>query len=225
MRTVEDRIAKGFAALQRLSLRAAEVHFRKTLKSCEHADAWSGLGQVYWAKARFSDALDAFVRAVKLAPLNCAHWSNVGLALRDLKIADRAINAFRVSVSLNPLFAPAYNEWGNVLYDLGEFHRALLLYNRALRLDRSRAVVFHNLAMCQLAMGKRARAIEAFNRALAIDPQYQHTLAMLRALGAANNTGGSKTHGRGACAWRRGSPTCKVPRSPNGWTLELVGCS
>lgn len=177
----DPELAEGFRLWRNGQLAAAEARFRACLASGAD-DAARGLGSVLWTAGRFREAKEAFSEALRQSPWNPMHWSNLGLAQRDLGHYQAALLAFDMALALAPDYEPAWNEKANVLFDLGQYRRALPLYRRALTLNNRRAVVHHNLGMCLHAMDRTSEALSAFREALQLDPGYQYSLAMVASL-------------------------------------------
>lgn len=177
----DSRLLAGFEHWQAGRLSEAEAFF-SDMHHTRDPDVRRALGSVLWSQKRFLAARRQFQLALALDPWNPMHWSNLGLALRDLRCLHSASMAFEVATGIDPGYEPAWNEWGNVFYDMRRPADALERYDEALRLYGGRAVVHHNRGMSLLALGRTAEAETSFLRALEIDSAYDFSITELRRL-------------------------------------------
>jgi tetratricopeptide (TPR) repeat protein len=98
---------------------AAVMFERLTALQPENAVAWRLLGR---ARARCDDApgaVSALQRAIELAPDELRVYSEMALALSDLRRYDEAIRTVEQAVSRDPDAGYAYVTWGDILRDKG----------------------------------------------------------------------------------------------------------
>lgn len=181
----EALLSEGYAAWAQGDLAASHARLQALAARAPMSAALAaGFGRVLWTAGDFEGARQAFKAAADLEGDDPSHWSNIGLAHRDLKAPEQAFAAFRAALTLQPAFAPALNEWANTLQDQGEWLRALELYEQSLAYDASRAVVHHNLGVCLRRLGEDQLAGESFLAALRLDPNYAASLEELGDLSA-----------------------------------------
>ncbi|MDD2867457.1 tetratricopeptide repeat protein [Neomegalonema sp.] len=176
----EALLSEGLEAWGQGDLATAHARFQALAARAPMTAALAGgFGRVFWSAGDFEGARQSFKAAADLEGDDPSHWSNIGLALRDMQARDQAFASFRAALTLNPQFAPALNEWANTLQDQGEPAAALKLYERSLAEDASRAVVHHNLGVCWGRLGHDQIAAECYLTALRLDPGYAHALEEL----------------------------------------------
>ncbi|WP_051085778.1 tetratricopeptide repeat protein [Neomegalonema perideroedes] len=176
----EALLSEGLEAWAQGDLATASARLQALAERAPMSAALAaGFGRISWSAGDFDGARAGFKAAADLEGDDPSHWSNIGLAHRDLKAPDQAFASFRAALTLNPHFAPALNEWANTLQDQGDYAAALKLYERSLAEDSSRAVTHHNLGVCWSRLGHDQLAAESWLTALRLDPGYAHALEEL----------------------------------------------
>ena len=78
-----------------------------------------------WTSAGFEEAAAHFRKVTEVRPDVVNAFSDLGLALTQLKRFDEALTVFDRAVKLDPSFAEALNNRGNALRQLGRLEQAL----------------------------------------------------------------------------------------------------
>ncbi|WP_322089295.1 tetratricopeptide repeat protein [Burkholderia sp. BCC1999] len=130
----------------------------------------NNLGNMLRAHGRLDDAIDAYRRAIALAPGYAEAHSNLGNALRDAYDPDAAMLSCAQALALRPDYAPAYNNLGNALRDKGEADAAARAYEKAIALDPAYAEACFNLGNVCGAQRRHVDAIAHYHRAIALQP-------------------------------------------------------
>ncbi|MBL8984855.1 MAG: tetratricopeptide repeat protein, partial [Gemmatimonadetes bacterium] len=92
---------------QRQRLQAALDGYRAVLgQNGDHPIAWNGVGLVLMELKRFSDARNAFARAVEADPQCAPAHYNLGFALSQLGAFDEALRETRRALELDPFYVP-----------------------------------------------------------------------------------------------------------------------
>jgi uncharacterized protein (TIGR02466 family) len=153
------------AALARLEpAMAARAEDAETLGS----GLWGARGAILAALSRPEEAIEAFRRALALAPEDGALWFDLGQALRDLGRLDEAITAFQAARRLDS--ADVYHQLGVTEQMAGRPDDALLSYRAALALDPRHAPSLTNMAALAQDAGDHTLAVALCRDAIAIDP-------------------------------------------------------
>lgn len=109
----------------------------------EHADDTRKKQATFWLEysqqlstaIRYSEALTAAERAVKLDEQSAEAWYTRGTCHAMLAAYEQALADFEQALSLNASFVPAWDGKAWVLGILGDKSGALVAINRALELD------------------------------------------------------------------------------------------
>jgi ankyrin repeat protein len=102
---------------------------RWTKSEPKNGVAWYGLGNAYGYIERHSDAMEAYLQAIKIDPEHAKAWNNLGISYRHLDRYDNAIEAYRQVIRIDP-------KNGDAWYNLGVAYS--LSGNRAAALDAVR---------------------------------------------------------------------------------------
>jgi tetratricopeptide (TPR) repeat protein len=136
----------------------------------EDAEALVHLGEYYYQKGQFVEAIAALEKAVSLQPnLALAYkiLGNARLALRELEAAQQC---YLKALEIQPDFAEVYGNLGTVLAQQQNWERAILAYQKALELQPTFAGAYRNLAKVLERVGKAQDAAICRYRALSLEP-------------------------------------------------------
>lgn len=86
------------------------------------------------ADGRIEDAIAAYRAILEKRPGECACWSNLGVALRDLDRKQDGLEVLREGLLVCPEFADLNYNLGNALSDAGDLEGALARYQTVLKL-------------------------------------------------------------------------------------------
>jgi tetratricopeptide (TPR) repeat protein len=127
------------------------------------------LGAALQFQRRYEEALQAFEKAVQLAPEDADHWTSLGKALVDLERQSEAVLCFQHALKLAPRHGEAAWQAAVLLRQLGRPNEALVHFNlcdelrpRDVRTIGSRALVLRDLKKFQeyLADSRQAQMLE-----------------------------------------------------------------
>lgn len=136
----------------------------------EDAEALVHLGEYYYQKGKFAEAIAACEKAVSLQPnLALAYkiLGNARLALRELGAAQQCDLK---ALEIQPDLAEVYGNLGTVLAQQQNWERAILAYQKALELQPTFAGAYRNLAKVLERVGKVQEAAICRYRALSLEP-------------------------------------------------------
>jgi tetratricopeptide (TPR) repeat protein len=120
---------------------------------------------------RRAQAIEAYRRALELAPQLVEAHLNLGALLYEQEKTAEAAECFRRAVALAPQNPLAHFNLGSVLDDLGKSQEAARHLEEAVRLDPNYADAYYNLARVREKLGAPVEARRHWRRYLELDPQ------------------------------------------------------
>jgi len=156
----------------------AAVAFTKvTEQTPDYANAWYFKGLNHYKAEQFTDASDAFERAVTLTSetftedLKANAYYLLGLMQTADGFTEQASKSFGESVALNSTDSNAWNAFGTVLNELQRYDEALDAFDKTLALDDSISEAWFNKGNVQRNLKKPEDALVSYEKAIALDPQ------------------------------------------------------
>ncbi len=145
---------------------------------------YNTLGTLYYERKEVEKAIDAFEKALEIAPHHKAARRNLHQLLKEkafralnAKDFSTAIGAFEKAVHIKPLDASTYRLMGNGYDQIQEFEKAIEYYQQALEINPVDAITQQHLANCYnnygivlRNRGKWDAAIDAYQNALHLMP-------------------------------------------------------
>lgn len=144
----------------------------------ENAKAWARLAQVFHAHDLFTQAIDAYDKAMQLAPDD---WRWPYLAALATAKSDPAASLplFRQATVLKPTGAAIHINFGDNLIRLGKHVEAGLAFNRALNADPESSHALYGLAQVALVPGDTEKAVTLLKRAKKLSPRHGEIYGLL----------------------------------------------
>ena len=147
---------------------------------------YNTLGIFYYDKKEVEKAIQAFEKALHIAPYHKAARRNLHQLLRAKgfkalasKNFETAAATFERVLQMEPLDAPTYQLMGNGYAQAGQFEKAIGYYQKAIDLNPVDALTQQNLAQCYNNYGvvlrnreKWDEAIDAYRNALRLMPTF-----------------------------------------------------
>ena len=147
---------------------------------------YNTLGIFYYDKKDVEKAIQAFEKALHIAPYHKAARRNLHQLLRAKgfkalasKDFETAATTFERVLQMEPLDAPTYQLMGNGYAQAGQFEKAISYYQKAIDLNPVDALTQQNLAQCYNNYGVALRnrekwdeAIDAYRNALRLMPTF-----------------------------------------------------
>lgn len=178
--------AQGIEELNAGQLDAALETFRRvTTIAPDFVDAHYHIGLVYYQKAEFRKAIDAFTHTLKLLPRDIDALIKLGLASHRagktdaIDISDkhsfyeRAIKVYQTALEIQPHNVEVLNNLGLAYQELGRFNEAIAVYEEGLSVSPDLTQLRVNLAT--------ARDLQAGTYSLAAYQHYQEGMRAKRA--------------------------------------------
>src|SRR5436190_5150291 len=128
-------------------------------------------GNIYMNQRKFSEAADAFRKAVALDATSAEAVNNLGEALGELKQYQPALAAFQKAVALDPAYLKARYNVG-VTYDrLGQPKYAEFVYKILIRDFPEFALAYDSLAVALSKSGRAQEAVAFHQKAISLAPR------------------------------------------------------
>jgi tetratricopeptide (TPR) repeat protein len=134
---------------------------------------WFEYGQTCEASEDYSEAVDAYRRAISTEPRFPAAWFNLGNALRMLGQIDAAAEAYREASKQDATMAAAWYNLADVQEEQGKIHDAVKSLQAALQASPSYADAHFNLALCHEKLAQRREAKRHWEAYLKLDASSQ----------------------------------------------------
>jgi protein O-GlcNAc transferase len=125
----------GLSLMASGAMDEAESSFLRAIELDATADRYSNLGSFWQQRGRLDDALEAYRRALALAPDDATVHRNLGNVYRSKGDVEAGAECFIRSVALSPDDADLHCDLGDVLQTLGRLSDALAAYRRSLELN------------------------------------------------------------------------------------------
>ena len=147
---------------------------------------YNTLGILYYERTEAEKAIQAFEKALHIAPYHKAARRNLHQLLRAkgfralaAKDFETATTTFERVLRMDPLDAPTYQLMGNGYAQVGQFETAINYYQKAIDINPVDALTKHHLAECYNNYGVTLRnrgewdaAIDAYRNALLLMPTF-----------------------------------------------------
>lgn len=172
----------GIIALGKNEPDNALNYFLKAVSIKPESDYYKEIGNIYFDKKRYKDAIEAYEKAIALNPEFKEAFFNLGIAYyslaEDLKAAndsEQAIFYYQKVLKINPNYADVYFKIGVIYQETGNFQKAVEYYTKTLELVPNSAKVYYNLGNIFLDENQPCKAAECFNKSLFIEPENTDT--------------------------------------------------
>jgi serine/threonine-protein kinase len=152
----------------------AATHLRRVTElRPNNASAYQALGTVLQAGGRNPEALDAYNKALSIAP-TANTYGNIAKMHYDSGRFDEARKAYEQSVRIQPKVAATHRNLGDTLMRMGEASRArksyetaIALANADLQVNPSDHVALSLQAICYAKLGRRGEAVQLASKVIA----------------------------------------------------------
>ncbi len=136
------------------------------------AASWYSSGLALTDSGNYSEAMQAFEKAIALEPDYFEAWNGKADALNRAKNYQDALIASNQTLLINPEFVKGWINHGYILYNLGRYEDELNAYDRAIEIDPTSTDAWFNQGYALAAMGRYDEALRSFDRVTGLDPLY-----------------------------------------------------
>ncbi len=127
---------------------------------------WYNQGNRHLKAGSYSDAIDAYLKAVGYEPANAQFYYNLGLAYQFNRQKTYALEAYKSAINNNANYTNAFVAAGNIQVSLRQYDEALTNYQTAIGLEPANAKAHHGAGNVYLKRRKFADAAVAFQKAV-----------------------------------------------------------
>ncbi|MBF0438469.1 MAG: tetratricopeptide repeat protein [Magnetococcales bacterium] len=134
---------------------------------------------IHHQAGRLEQAIHDYQQMIKQNPEHLFSWTNLAIALNQLRRPKEAEAACRRALSLNPRHAEAWNNLGIILAGEMDFNGAVAAYRRSVREDATHYLAWTNLGIAWVRIGEVEQAIAALRKAVELRPDHTEALVHL----------------------------------------------
>lgn len=127
-------------------------------KNPENARAYLNLGKEYSRQQKYTEAIDAYRRAIAIEPGLDEAYSAMGAAYFNLKNYSAALPWMQRRVQMAPDDSLRHFDLGNVYYQLNRYDDAIGSYRQAIDNSYSFDEAWYTMAICQMKAGRMDEA-------------------------------------------------------------------
>ena len=168
---IHEQLAQAIAWHQQGRLHQAQAIYLGILKRHANcADALHLLGVIEHQLGNDRNAVEFVRKAIEIDASQSAYYSNLGIALAELKRYDSAIASYDKAISIKSDFAEAYSNRGNAQKELKRYDAAIASYDVAIQLQPDLADAYCNRANGLRGIKQFQGAIADCGKAIRIKP-------------------------------------------------------
>ena len=162
-------LALAYSSGHQNGLAAAE--YEKILKSAAQADpadteAYMYLGQLYYSQKRYPEAIEQFLKVVRLDPANLSALDLLGSVYADSGLDSAAIGLFRQVLKVSPEDAQALNSLGYIYaQEGGHLNEAIRMIRRAIDIEPSNGAYYDSLGWALYKKGDYKESLLTLKKA------------------------------------------------------------
>ncbi len=140
----------------------------------EDIDICLNLGNVFFEKGSYDNALTVYKKALENSPYNARLHCNLGYLYWGKGNLEEAIKEYEKAIKYDNTYDIAYNNLGVIyLDDLGRVKKAIELFESAIRSNPNYALANYNLARSVAITGNKIEAAKLYQTALDINSYTQ----------------------------------------------------
>lgn len=166
---------------------AIELSVRDSVEAESVASYWYDTGLVVMMRgdmatsdaerqAKYTDAIEAFERCIKLKPSYYQAHFRKGVLLERLDQPKLADAAFRETIEYKPTYSPAYVALGNMYIDYGHAEAGKDVMKEGIRINNTDARMWNGRGRAELALNLPQQAVESLKHAHDLDPTFTDVL-------------------------------------------------
>ncbi len=157
----------GLIELQNDNPELAVSLIQKAISISKHkAIYYFNLGVSLFQLARYEDAKESYLSAIKLNPIDQKSLFNLGVTLQELNNHEEAIEYFNKVIGLNSSHSEAHYSRGLSLHRLKKWHDAIASYDVAIKIDMGHSKAYNNRGMALKELKKLNEALLSLNKSI-----------------------------------------------------------
>ena len=166
----KKKIDVGYAFLDDGSYEEAERIFKNILKNNkDFPRVYAGLGQVFFQRKLYQEAITQFKHSVDLMPSNGEYKLSLAKTYQSLGQLKAAEKYFQLTIDQEPAMANALYQYGLFMEEKGDIENALIHYRKALKIDKNLYEAHEPLGKILEKTGDLDGAIAEYSLALKYD--------------------------------------------------------
>lgn len=138
----------------------------------ESANYWINLGNSRSSATRYTEAIEAYNKAVAADPNAVEVYNGLGVAYMNLKKSSDALAVLRKAKSLDPLSAWTLSNLGMAYLEAKNYTEAAEELKAAVRIMPELAVAHFNLGIAYTKLEQYSAAITAYSEAIRLKPSF-----------------------------------------------------
>jgi tetratricopeptide (TPR) repeat protein len=136
------------------------------------AECYNAIALVKTSTERIDEAIDAYKKAIRLAPDQIFAWNNLGNLCAKINRNDEAMIAFRKAVECNPKDPIAWSGLATLHFKIGYVDDAIAAYRKAIQFMPTFAQPWNGLGDVYASIGRTDEALTAYQKAIELNKQY-----------------------------------------------------
>jgi len=140
------------------------------------AECFNAIALVKTGLGRTNEAIEAYQRAIQLAPNQLFPWNNLGILFSKLDRNEDALVAFKKAIDNKPGDAVSWNGLGEVYLKLDKPEDAIRAYLKAIEFTPKYATAWCGLGDAFTLTGKSEHAFKAYQKAIALNNRSTQTI-------------------------------------------------
>ncbi len=136
------------------------------------AKTYYQLGNDYYEKSEFEDAIKNYNMAILLNPIFSEAYFNRALSQYQLKNFDKSIADYTKSAELDPQNPIIYNNRGDAYYRKQDYQSAVKDYDKAISLNPNYLKAFYNRGLSYASIEEYEKAIEDFSKVVELKADF-----------------------------------------------------
>jgi type IV pilus biogenesis/stability protein PilW len=140
------------------------------------------LGLYYQKQKKLAEAVEEYLKAIEIDPLNAEAHNNLGLAYKDMGELNKAAEEYQKVLAIEPKYEKAYNNLGVLFHLKGDLETAIQQFQKALSINPKNLAAYTNIGIIYKKQKRFEESINVFQKALAIDahsPETHYNLALV----------------------------------------------
>jgi tetratricopeptide (TPR) repeat protein len=163
--------------------KAAEEQFRFIQRSIPHSYVmYNALGSVYRATGTFNNAIDYYLRAIRIKPTCSEAYYYLGWIYQRQNKMKLAEKHYGNAIKFRPDYVSAYNSLADVLYRQGKINEAVEICRKGLVLIPDSSLLHFSLGLLLHKQGHKDAAVKELRITLDLDPNSVEARNILQAM-------------------------------------------